>query len=198
MSIGENIKRLRKSRKMTQIELAQNLGKSESIVRKYESGSVQPSVEILYHIADILNADIWDIINKDDNIPINISNEQVEKIKKSSYLKQSASKERSASKEQSEYEKVKYLYNWLENTDLETVLLKVLYFNKDMVSYKDAVQSLFEINLDDSLKWKFRTVESRYEFAQYYISTLVTRFINEIAEDKKKLINTVKMIDSKK
>ncbi len=185
MSIGENIKRLRKNQKMTQIELAQKLGKSESIVRKYESGSVQPSIEILHHIADILNTDIWDIINIDDNIPIDISSEQAEKIRKASYLKQLAS------------EKHKYLYNWLENTDLETVLFKVLYHNKNMVSYKKTVQSLFEIDLDDPWKLDFKNSELEAEFIKYYITTLVTRFIDEIVADEKRLTNTIKIIDSK-
>lgn len=62
--IGDNIKRLRKEKKLTQIELAKLIGKSESSIRKYEAGSVEPSFNTLGEIADKLNVDLIELTNK--------------------------------------------------------------------------------------------------------------------------------------
>ncbi|MBN1040088.1 XRE family transcriptional regulator [Clostridium botulinum] len=69
MSIGENIKKIRKD-KMTQVELAAKLGKSESMIRKYESDSVTPSIDILNKMSEILEVSIYDLIQGDNKIKL--------------------------------------------------------------------------------------------------------------------------------
>lgn len=49
------IKKLRKEHKMTQQELANKIGKTESSIRKYESGIVQIPINVLEKIAKIFN-----------------------------------------------------------------------------------------------------------------------------------------------
>lgn len=63
MSIGANIKKTRKKNKMTQVQLASKLNKSESIIRKYESNSVTPSLYVLNQIAKIFNCNLEDLIS---------------------------------------------------------------------------------------------------------------------------------------
>lgn len=70
--IGENIKRIRKDRKMTQEELANLLNKSTISVRKWESGDRTPRNELLANIANALSvslADLYEGCNTNDYIP---------------------------------------------------------------------------------------------------------------------------------
>lgn len=53
-SIGERIKKYRKNKNLTQQQLADLLGKSKSIIQKYEANSTNVSIEVLREISDIL------------------------------------------------------------------------------------------------------------------------------------------------
>ncbi|MCG9969994.1 helix-turn-helix domain-containing protein [Pelotomaculum terephthalicicum JT] len=69
IEIGNNIKRERKNKKLTQQELADKIGKTESSIRKYEKGLVQIPTDVLEQIASVLEvspfnlmgADYWDL-----------------------------------------------------------------------------------------------------------------------------------------
>ena len=54
MSIGKQIKAMRKIRGLTQKELAEKCSMADSAVRKYESGKIVPKIEMLKRIADAL------------------------------------------------------------------------------------------------------------------------------------------------
>ena len=54
MSIGEQIRTIRKQKGLTQEQLAEKLGIPASTIRKYESGKVQPKTERLFDIASKL------------------------------------------------------------------------------------------------------------------------------------------------
>lgn len=56
--IGKKIKEFRKEKNLTQLKFGEKIGKSESTIRKYESGSVQPSLQILKDISDKFNVDV--------------------------------------------------------------------------------------------------------------------------------------------
>ena len=58
MKIGENIKKYRKQKKLTQPELGTLINKSESSIRKYESDDVIPSIEVLQSIAKALHISV--------------------------------------------------------------------------------------------------------------------------------------------
>ncbi len=64
MTVGENIKRIRKEKGMTQKALGKlcNPSVSESTIRKYELGLLNPKLETIRKIAKALNVDIWEII----------------------------------------------------------------------------------------------------------------------------------------
>ena len=52
-----SIKALRKSKSMTQKELAQALGISRATVAKYEAGLRKPNMDMMVKICDVLGAD---------------------------------------------------------------------------------------------------------------------------------------------
>lgn len=55
MHMGEKLKKLRNSRKMTQRDLAQLLGVSKSVISYYESGDRSPSYDTLVRLARIFH-----------------------------------------------------------------------------------------------------------------------------------------------
>lgn len=56
--VTDKIKYYRISKRMTQKELANKLGKSESAVRMWELGKAEPNLDILGKLADVLNINI--------------------------------------------------------------------------------------------------------------------------------------------
>ena len=55
MSIGENIRNIRKSKNMSQDELGRALGVSQAMIAQYESGKRKPKIGTLAKIAEALN-----------------------------------------------------------------------------------------------------------------------------------------------
>ena len=49
-TIGENLVELRKNKKLTQLELAEQLNYSDKSVSKWEKGDALPDIEILYEL----------------------------------------------------------------------------------------------------------------------------------------------------
>ena len=62
MSIGKNIKAIRKERKMTQKELAALTGLSDVTIRKYEADKFKPKFEQLEKLAAALGVTVIDIM----------------------------------------------------------------------------------------------------------------------------------------
>ena len=58
MTIGENIRRLRKARGLTLKELGDMIGVSESYIRAYESGRRNPKPASLQTLADALGVNV--------------------------------------------------------------------------------------------------------------------------------------------
>ena len=65
--LGNNIRKLRKSRDMTQEELASLLGISKIHLCSIETGKKDPSLRLLEKIADSLNVDPSFLVTKDEN-----------------------------------------------------------------------------------------------------------------------------------
>ena len=63
MSIGTNIKRIRESRGMQQIELSARVDVTQAMICQIERGRKQPSVALLADIAEALNCTMDDIVN---------------------------------------------------------------------------------------------------------------------------------------
>lgn len=58
MSLGDNIKKIRTSKNVTQRELAEKLSVSTRTIQNYESGNRTPNIEALRKIAEALEIDI--------------------------------------------------------------------------------------------------------------------------------------------
>lgn len=63
--IGQNIKRYRKERKMTQQKLGELIGKSASSVQKYENGITDISIDTLIRIGQVLEVKNIDLVGSD-------------------------------------------------------------------------------------------------------------------------------------
>lgn len=65
--IGLRIKTMRKSRKMTQADLARSINQSQSSITMYETGRREPDFETLEALADIFNVPLSSFVQ--DDIP---------------------------------------------------------------------------------------------------------------------------------
>lgn len=73
VTLGELIKKTRKKLKMTQADLAKKIGKKTITIRKYESNEINPSIEVLEKIAQVLEIGIWDLLAASMTSPANIA-----------------------------------------------------------------------------------------------------------------------------
>ena len=61
-AIGENIRKIRKSKKMTMKELGEKIGVSEQAIGNYERGDREPTIDVLIKISDALEVSLFDIL----------------------------------------------------------------------------------------------------------------------------------------
>ena len=61
---AKNLKRFRKSKKMTQTELGKMLNYGSTAIANYESGRNEPSLDILIRLSEILNVNICEVCDK--------------------------------------------------------------------------------------------------------------------------------------
>ena len=64
--LGQNIKNIRKSKQISQIDLAVAVGIDRSYLSEIENGRRNLSINILYAIADALEVKISDLLSMDD------------------------------------------------------------------------------------------------------------------------------------
>lgn len=64
MSLGSQITRFRKEKKLSQNELGKKIGTSGDIIGRYERNEVKPSIEVAAKIADTLNVSLDLLIEK--------------------------------------------------------------------------------------------------------------------------------------
>ncbi len=66
-TLGENIRRERVIRKMTQTELAEKIGTSQMMVSRFEKGKDSPSVWRCYRIAKVFDTTIERLLTEKSN-----------------------------------------------------------------------------------------------------------------------------------
>ena len=78
--IGENIKSIRKEKKITQKELAEKCNLATITIRQYENGKREPKYETLSKIANALNVSILDLTLSKSKEPkyITLNNIQID------------------------------------------------------------------------------------------------------------------------
>lgn len=84
MTLGGNIRKLRKERRLTQKQLGELCGINEAQIRRYELGgkNSKPKIATLEKIADALDVSIYELMNFDEDYT------QSEKTRMIKYLKQ--------------------------------------------------------------------------------------------------------------
>lgn len=80
MSFGEKISKLKKAKKMSQIELANITNISRDAISKYERGDVSPSVEYAKRIAEALGVSLDYLVSDNEQEDI-LDNNAVKRIK---------------------------------------------------------------------------------------------------------------------
>jgi len=65
MKFGENLKKLRKSRNLSQEDLAEKVGVSRQSVSKWETGDAYPEMNNILELCKIFNCKINDLVHKD-------------------------------------------------------------------------------------------------------------------------------------
>ena len=90
--LNENIKTLRLSRNISQVEFAKSLGVTKQCVSNWENDNVVPSIEMLCKIADFFNVSTDFLLDRDEARTINVSGLTEEQIGHIAYLVSSLSK----------------------------------------------------------------------------------------------------------
>lgn len=117
--LGLKIKELRSKyslkigRKFLQKDLAEAVGISRGYIGDIESGRTKPNPELLGKIVDVLDGDIWDVIDTSYNGDIFIS-ENVIREDQANYNKISK-----------KIDEKNMIDNWLSENDIKTVLIKI-------------------------------------------------------------------------
>ncbi|MBQ8451645.1 MAG: helix-turn-helix transcriptional regulator [Clostridia bacterium] len=73
--ISQNLIKLRKSSKLTQLELAKKFNFSDKTISKWESGESLPSIDVLVKICDFYGITLNDLINPELSIVPNLKND---------------------------------------------------------------------------------------------------------------------------
>ena len=68
MNLGENIKKYRKQKGLTQKELASKVGVAASTITKYEKGDLEPSLDTIKKIANVLDVPMVYIIGDNSEL----------------------------------------------------------------------------------------------------------------------------------
>lgn len=59
--IGQNIKKYRKLKKLTQRQLGELVNKSDNTISNYEKGKITPSQDALFALSEVLNVSVDDL-----------------------------------------------------------------------------------------------------------------------------------------
>ena len=86
MAIGDKILELRKSKNMTQRELAEKLNVSDNVISRWETGKTRPDVDMMKTISDVLDVPIQELYDSIDPTVVNniekYDNDAIFKFKK--------------------------------------------------------------------------------------------------------------------
>ena len=102
MSVGENIKRIRKERHLSQRELGEKLGISQQMVGQYENNPTPPKLETVQKIATALDVPVYIL---DDRIKYTTNHEKLSQIFNSTDSVDVTAVESLLAKIQDDYEK---------------------------------------------------------------------------------------------
>lgn len=165
MNIGEKIKQARKEKGLTQDELAQKIGISKNGLWNYENNKRYPNIEILTKIVDVLDIDLWDIVENKNEVKVTIPPEVVYKVENK--IKQTEIK----------IEKNKNIVEWLENTDINVIIQKLIERNKGLENLRKSFDELAILHCNDLINPSF---EDRSENSHIYFKAFIKKIVDII------------------
>ncbi len=77
MTLGQQITKLRKQKKLSQNDLGKKAGTSGDIIGRYERDEVKPSIEVAAKIADILEVSLDFLIGK---VTVEVDNQLLKRV----------------------------------------------------------------------------------------------------------------------
>jgi transcriptional regulator with XRE-family HTH domain len=63
--LGDRIRKIRKDKGITQVQLAHTIGKDQQSIQRLEAGNINPSYIYLFEIADGLEISLTDLLSKE-------------------------------------------------------------------------------------------------------------------------------------
>jgi|GEM_PF-1188869 transcriptional regulator with XRE-family HTH domain len=188
MSIGSNIRTLRKSLNMAQSKLAEKTGISEISIRKYENDARNPKIENLLKIAEALNVTINELNHSDsltylliqnivsiiEDNPLTIINDKTDiSIEKLKYILENPYKDLSIVEQQ---DLLSFLYSLDESTCKK--------FCQDNCFYGDLTITEFMLDLTKpkNLKYKSNPVSGQYSFNRDAFYRIIQSRISDISK----------------
>ena len=70
MTLGQKITKIRKEKKLSQVDIASYVGVSRDTISKYERDDIVPSVENAKKIAQVLAVSLDYLVSKDDSLEV--------------------------------------------------------------------------------------------------------------------------------
>ncbi|MDD2978994.1 MAG: helix-turn-helix transcriptional regulator [Hespellia sp.] len=80
VKMGKFICKLRKEKKMTQKELAEQIHVTDKAISKWETGKGFPDIKLLETLADILDVSVWELMSGERSVEAQITNEKANQI----------------------------------------------------------------------------------------------------------------------
>lgn len=88
LSFGRKIATLRKSKKLSQSELAKGLGSSISVISRYERDEMTPSIDVAKRLAAILDTSVGYLLGESEDDELLKQPEMVDRLKQLNSLDQ--------------------------------------------------------------------------------------------------------------
>lgn len=85
--IGQNIRYLRKEKKLSQAKLGDKVGKSESTIQMWETGFRSPTMESVQRLSEVFEISITDLMTKDIQKSLSTDDEYIYSQADISYIK---------------------------------------------------------------------------------------------------------------
>lgn len=187
MNLGENIKKARNKKRLTQKQLALELNVTPITIQNYENNRRKPSIDTIGKIAEILDVDFFELINNIEievNTPVTPEFERQEKID-SIVLS---------------VEKHIAIKKWVKNTGLDEIFQNVLDNNIDLQNLRNNIEILGNYERDefkrindiplDSFNMESNVISSKYQST--YIENIKNKILLILNLEETKLLNIIK------
>ena len=170
--IGERLKKLRENKNMTQGDVAEALGVNTATISKYESNSLEPSIESIKKLADLYDITIDELL-KDEQFDVSKIN-VLEVLKEQKYMKLKGNL----------YHNTQIIFayntNHIEGSKLTEDQTRYIYETNTLLTEKDTVT-----NIDDVIETMnhFKLVDYMIDIANKKLSENMIKQFHKILKE---------------